>query len=480
MIRVVISFLCLSCQILIIECKFIDIDFAWDKRLRLMNEEYKCGIENKYKDSGTARIINGKRTSNTRYPWMAEILLIVEYHGKVLEAFGGGSIVSDKAILTCAHVLCLKPYNSDGTPQKPVTCMKSKNANQNRPKNHLHYSIGKMDIKDNIEYNKDILAFIYKYEPKYWNEGNNHTAKLIRRTHYKNGDVGLIINKSKLGLNLIEYKAIPVCLPTPESFEREFKVTMVGRGNSYIEAENDPSINTCRTNGNRVGNELPNQIDNSLLNFAPCKEYKREDKEKTCLNWNDAVIKRDGSNVQNGYRKEFVSTNMKIDFTTMGTTSDRFMTVNLPSGDKCEELSDRIAAVIEKLIKEKTIKISNDEEHGPSRVVVFDENENVDFENQYNDWKTMPELQKGMHSTYCYNIKTVASYGVCQTLLDPPLVSTSQDNYGFCGSSCMTPNIFNHFHNESVWEAFQGVQWEMEAKYYEMKTTRKFGIFCFR
>ena len=116
-----------------------------------------------------------------------------------------------------------------------------------------------------------------------------------------------------------------------------------------------------------------------------CKEYKREDKEKTCLNWNDAVIKRDGSNVQNGYRKEFVSTNMKIDFTTMGTTSDRFMTVNLPSGDKCEELSDRVAAVIEKLIKEKTIKISNDEEHGPSRVVVFDENENVDFENQYND-----------------------------------------------------------------------------------------------
>ena len=223
MTGIVISFLVLSCQISIIKCKLIDnnkgkIDFPWDKRLRLMNEEYKCGIENKYKDTGTVRIINDKRTSNTRYPWMAEILRVVEYRGKQLEAFGGGSIVSDKAILACAHVLCMRPHKSDGTPQRPVTCITSNKAYQNRPKNHLHYSIGTMNLKDNIEYNKDILGFIYKYEPKYWNEGNNITAKLIRRTHYKNGDVGLIINKSKLGLNLIEYKAIPVCLPTPVSF----------------------------------------------------------------------------------------------------------------------------------------------------------------------------------------------------------------------------------------------------------------------
>ena len=100
----------------------------------------------------SSRIINGLFTDNFKYPWMAEILLMIiksdgthEFSGT-----GAGSVISDKSILTAAHNLCNEPYNQNDPDH--ITCLESTGnmvqQNQNRPENQVHYSIGSMEIYD--------------------------------------------------------------------------------------------------------------------------------------------------------------------------------------------------------------------------------------------------------------------------------------------------------------------------------------------
>ena len=480
MSKITSSFLLLAYSLTYFNCQ---IDFAWDQKLRLKDNDFKCGIENKFIQQSSARIINGKRTTNIRYPWMADILLVVrkisinddifkQYHGT-------GSIISDKAILTAAHVLCLGPYKDDGTPQEVVTCLKSNKGdkNQNRPENHVHYSIGSMGvIHKEMKFDKDIKAYMYKYEPKFWDEGTD-AEKKNRRSKYKNGDVGLIINKSILGLNLKQYMAIPICLPSPEVFKEELKVTLVGRGNNYEYSKDDPSFNTCVTNGERVGSEITADS-HSLFNFRSCRNYDRAKRENSCLNFDNARVKsKDGKSYYKGYYKHFISTKMKIYFVpNVQPRPKYFMQIDIPKNDLCEDLSDKAYEELMKAVHEKKIKILNDDEMGPSRIVVFDKNEKasnfiqeLQYKLQYLRWEKQPSRS----NAYCYNIKTVASYGVCETVY----LSNKENNYGFCGSSCMTLNIWSFFEDTRTWSTFHGYQWEMKATYHETKTTVDFGNF---
>ena len=84
----------LAYQSLFIQCQ---IDFEWDQMLRLKDKEYKCGIENKFKNAHTSRIINGKETTNTKYPWMVQILRYIPSSAYNWPC--GGTIISDKSIL---------------------------------------------------------------------------------------------------------------------------------------------------------------------------------------------------------------------------------------------------------------------------------------------------------------------------------------------------------------------------------------------
>ena len=74
-----------------------------------------------------------------------------------------------------------------------------------RLENQIHYTFGSMkdlefkDLKDeNVKFNKDIRVYLYRYEPDWWFEKNMDPDK----SRYKNGDAAIIIDDSKLGLNL--------------------------------------------------------------------------------------------------------------------------------------------------------------------------------------------------------------------------------------------------------------------------------------
>ena len=178
--------------ILLYNCVIIEsqIDFEWDKKLkmRIKDKDYKCGIEDKFRKKSSSRIINGLETSNFQYPWMAEIFFMtIKSDGTIgVTGHGAGTVISDKSILTAAHNLCLRPYNQWDPNQ--ITCLESAGnniqQNQNRPENQVHYSIGSMEIYGNTKvaemmknyqaaYKKEIKAFLYKYEPKWWDEGSD-------------------------------------------------------------------------------------------------------------------------------------------------------------------------------------------------------------------------------------------------------------------------------------------------------------------
>ena len=191
MLRIVGNFLIWLYNAVII---LSQIDFDWDQRMVQKNPDYKCGIENKFQAESTisskakSRIINGKKISSVRYPWMSEILLLIPKSDSTPEfiGLGVGSVISDKSILTVTHNLCLPPYNS--FEPSVVTCLEqsagtNKLQNQNREENQVHCSIGVMDIFDDekiedmlknykAEFKKHVKSFMYKYEPKWWDEGS--------------------------------------------------------------------------------------------------------------------------------------------------------------------------------------------------------------------------------------------------------------------------------------------------------------------
>ena len=59
MFKIIIYFILLTPKYVI--SKYEKIDIEWDEELRSIDEDFKCGIENKYKPSGTARIVQRKK-----------------------------------------------------------------------------------------------------------------------------------------------------------------------------------------------------------------------------------------------------------------------------------------------------------------------------------------------------------------------------------------------------------------------------------
>ena len=108
-----------------------------------IHKDYKCGIENKYEQSIKTRVINGRETNNIRYPWLVEIVHVYQLQPNVPDGKSkfkrcGGTIVSDKSILTAGHCVCIGHNDEKRVP----TCLEDLNGpqNQNRPENYIHYT----------------------------------------------------------------------------------------------------------------------------------------------------------------------------------------------------------------------------------------------------------------------------------------------------------------------------------------------------
>ena len=156
-IKVAILFLVAMSETILICGQF---DLAWDQRLMQIKKEYKCGVTQSYDHIAKPRVINGKETSDKKYPWLAQIVLFLQIppeHKTVVNDFylSGGSIISEKAILTCAHCTCFSESNWKedlknvvGNKDSIITVlpkcledMSGQAQNQNRPDNQIFYSI---------------------------------------------------------------------------------------------------------------------------------------------------------------------------------------------------------------------------------------------------------------------------------------------------------------------------------------------------
>ena len=443
-------------QSIFFQCQNHQFDVEWDQKLINIDKAFQCGIENRYKKGSTARVINGKIATNIRYPWMAEILRLAFYPKQsgqpgfenIQSAVGTGSIISHKAILTAAHNLCNvfndKLQNTWNKCHEDLPGSPSKSQNQNRLFNQIHYSVGTMNsfnsvtksklVKDQLaSFKKEINAFIYKYDPDWYSKGTDDLEKKKRKYFTKNGDIGLIIVESKLGLDLKLNRAIPICLPTPKTISEnqnhkgELKVTAVGRGKIYSEFKDKKGNKkqSCMTNEGLVKKKAWSTAHIQEI-FLQCKHD--SNKEDNCLSMEDACIGA-GDNTCKGYKHQLLSTNVKVQFFGNPQPPLNRMRISIPPNDECEKLSQKVNKAVDKLEKGKQRIFHKDDGLGPSRILVFDKDgeDTESLEEKYNKWKG----QVAPTVPYCYNLKRLAQWGICETL-----GNVNSYNFGFCSSSC--------------------------------------------
>lgn len=209
-----------------------------------------------------------------------------------------------------------------------------------------------------------------------------------RYTNWKNGDEALIINDSEEGLNLDIHHAIPICLPTPNTFD-----------------------------------EIVDTI--SVENFVTKKM-------------------------------------------TEPGHSNHEMEIEIPEKDKCGEFSGKIMNLLDQEVEK--LKFSTEDLKIPSRVVILENKDQiVDIETLYLNWEKQSSKD---HLAYCYNIKKVGDFGVCETTktdhISPISKKNVKINFGFCGSSCGTPNMIDIYISPySEFEKMNRHLWEIKAIYHD-------------
>ena len=166
-------------QLSVIYLSYGDIDSEHDASLQ--KQGIKCGIIGKstLRNKGAgSRIINGEPTNVEKYPWLATIILnifdpkILPYGRDVSES--GGTIISQRSILTCMHCVCnrISRETQSGKeretclPQKPCKNPKSQTClpvNQNRENdNEVTFVIGNPAPAQTIDlrYNDHVKVYL--------------------------------------------------------------------------------------------------------------------------------------------------------------------------------------------------------------------------------------------------------------------------------------------------------------------------------
>lgn len=478
MFSVQLCLLLMSTHITFTQSQNDKYDVQWDQILSKDDQDLKCGIEVKARSS--ARIINGDLIPDTKYPWMAQIINLLFYSNNTSnhEFRCSGSVISGKAILTAAHCLCREPPSMDSDDDDPDNkCLeifwkvsdafptspeKIQLRNQNRFHNQVHYAIGSKNSLRSIHdlavaddpaaiFNEKIKAFIYKYEPEWWEEGTEEERRKRKRT-WKNGDIGLIIDES--GLDLKTKNVIPVCLPVPNSFrnflKNKFEVTTAGTGRIYDEYidKKGRKKTSCMTNEG-VARKIGPEYSNIQSVFLQCKDYDR-DKKDSCTLVKDATIAMPPHQDMEGYSSKWLTTNIDVSFFPTPSKSGKNVRIKIPRNDECQHLDGKVHAAYKKSPAVKKSIYKTEDGLGPTRIVVFDKGEtDSSWQDLYRKW----DRQSSPSVPYCYNLKKVAGIGICET-------ESQSYNFGFCSISCT-------FNDPSDTEKENGALWKMDADYYD-------------
>ena len=102
MIRIQLCFLIAFYYFIFIEGQSENFDVKWDNELIKQDPDFKCGIQDKYPEEESARIINGALINDNKYAWKANILLVTFNSDETFHKSSkcSGSVISEKVIST--------------------------------------------------------------------------------------------------------------------------------------------------------------------------------------------------------------------------------------------------------------------------------------------------------------------------------------------------------------------------------------------
>ena len=263
-----------------------------DQNSYLKERKIDCGVVTGDKsEESSSRVMNAKPSTKT-YSWTAQVTRKLFKDKKFISGNDEeytifntqGSLISDMAVVTCAHCIC---NDRDVDKEWPylITCGKENPTAVNRQnlnfkgKNEINVNFGKRTkvTLNDIEFDNNIIAYVYKYERN----------QIISKKYYKgmNGDVGIILMEKNI--DLVRNRISPICLPNPSIFERKsvIDIKYVGWG-TRSGFKFDPAGNVldhaCFTNGAREYDKAL-YPDTDGISIVPCELRKREEDGTVCM-----------------------------------------------------------------------------------------------------------------------------------------------------------------------------------------------------
>ena len=371
-----------------------------------------CGIENKKvtynRTKLNSRIVNGETVAGHIYPWMARmqittVLAVQGSHTKnKISSNGAGAIITDRAIITAGHVLCKDEINADTSrggrfaitcPQRTLTMteeewIQARGANLNLENyNEITFEVGNALFRPSIItplYNKDVFAYVYNYDAN-------------KDLFSSNGDVGLLIIKTKIGLNQF-MNWLPICSLYGKHLANDVKVKLAGWGRKYWQYTNTAGElkTSCATNQGRGSiniNSAP-RFD-QRYRFLDCNIASNQ--QQFCYKWirgiNTMSASTDLANIQNLYNSD----------------DERYLALKENQNTRmCENYMKKALAAWRSQGKDRK---------------EFDETVDRIRIKKFGETTIRPE-------NICYNMAKVARHGFCLTSEPQPR------DWGFCSRSC--------------------------------------------